>query len=700
LLVILGSGTAAAWGEDPRFRVASTTTEDNGRTTQVVVVADEPNTLGPSHRVTAVSSVTGEVVHDLVPTLDDAFGLTFEHAPLNEGEGLALRVTASNGSFVDDVSTLFWFEWTDGALQALTFEEQQARDFDGPHLTSPVPEPLVAPEELAHLDPRLNPALRPEDRALVERVLGPLGELGTTRAPLSVASTERSPEALEPWGCSRDQGACFVLVALPLLIIVGRRRATATCSSALALVIVAGSGSAADAKTVYGYIAFWDTRDAMSNSTGSKLPTCNSADTTCGPADGLGCCFRPIPNATVLIENAGMSPVAVEANENGFFIITGFQGNDNFSYSIKVVYDRIQDPVEMRLLTSTSGSPVTDTVFKHTLPDSTTYLPRLNVNAASDTTSTDGNIASAWTSVTDAQWGITWEGDSRFRRNFGEPSNDPDDPIYIIYSSKLGYDCTNSRLWVPGSASRGLLPPGLMGGLYQGRVVDCASGSHDIWNLADFPPNPMIEHTAADASGSESTRHHLAYRDVTMFLSRWNPGNTAIGNMKTALGYACSSDGLANSNDAAWVRNNALAIWEFIDSDTSGSDGGFSDDVDVRMKEVMDSLYGLSQWPGNPGDNASSVEAIFTPDSPPISCSDNQDCANGEACIKPAVSGATCFHGDPHGSNIYDLVVHMILLDWTYNWTGGGDFLSTLKSSACIGSVENSHPFTGGFRDD
>ena len=51
----------------------------------------------------------------------------------------------------------------------------------------------------------------------------------------------------------------------------------------------------------YGNLSFWDTRDFMSNVTGTRLPTCNPADYTCS-VGSANCCIRPVPYIKIQLQ--------------------------------------------------------------------------------------------------------------------------------------------------------------------------------------------------------------------------------------------------------------------------------------------------------------------------------------------------------------------------------------------------------------
>ena len=119
------------------------------------------------------------------------------------------------------------------------------------------------------------------------------------------------------------------------------------------------------------------------------------------------------------------------------------------------------------------------------------------------------------------------------------------------------------------------------------------------------------------------------------------------------------------------------------------------------MKQLMDGLLLHSTIAGNPGDDFTNAEPIYTLTTTPCPYSFNEDCAHGDACLTLASAGSClCYTGDPHGANIYDVTAWTAWAAAMNGWSGAGDFVDTLDSSACLGGADNVWPFQAGYHMD
>jgi len=706
--------------------LASTLTEPSADVWTLTIVLAGPHDLQPG-ALYAQTSATGSERLLVDAGVWSKGGVAYVRVPLAEladGDPLVLSVRAPHPVIRSepDLSATLYLALEGGQLVLESFEQHIARISDQAGALRIGGPSLEAPPELAHLPPWDNPALPDDARAIAEALRAELegsGALTTSSTALTAGATGDSD--VEPAaGCAAGGDPAtpwLVLTALGVgLLAVRRLRGPGAAALATLVLIVPSPAEAQEFKVVYGYVAFWDSRPNKSDLSGSRLLTCDTGNTTCGPADGASCCFRGIPHVGVYVNDPYSGAVLAETitSQNGFFVMT-FYGDSTTTYPIRVRYKRAAYPGWTRLALHTtlpsswpqpaSAWPVTQLLKLAPLTSQYNYFPRLAVNSAGDTTQVAGNVATVWATVTQTQVAIAAEGDTRYRRSYGASDTDPDDLTLIRYTWYKPHfpHCEGGWFNTHAEIARDLWPARLQGYLYQGRVVDCEAWDLGIANYPKFPPNPGVPaHSFLVQIASEGVAMAHAPSMVTSWLSRWDPETTTLSDMRNVLSVECV-DTLHrdNSNDATSVRNTALALWEFIDADTSGANGGV-DDTNITMKGLMDGLYFHSLVSGSPGQNHTNAEPYYTATLDPCDASthDNEQCDPGDACLHLPGAIQQCYTGDPHGANIYDTILWTALLAGFQGWPGAGDFISTLDSSPCLGEPRNSYEFDGGYRTD
>lgn len=660
------------------------------------------STTADEQLVVDASAVESDgVVQLVVPAVEDGS---------EPGEWLIVRVRAAFGVSVWDATgdTLYLRRDEDTLVQGSAGEHLESLlDDDGalePHGTPSFgsPEydhlpPWEHPEFPAHYRELLAEVLMAKDVAVQEgaiRASGPAPAPPATSTPAAGCATGSAPTSY-----------ALVLVLLAFGTLAIRRRPAAAVVLLISVGVAAPTiAEAQTPRVVAGFVSFWDTRDAMSDLTGSRLPTCDTSDTSCGPGYGPSCCYRPIPHATVVVKQFGVELDTWECDANGFFLLQ-FTGSDPNTFEFYIRYHRDGDPALTRLTTDFyshgfSAPPFEQRVLKTALSQQFLPLPNLPVNAAYDTTSHQGNVASVWTTVTQAQQAIADEGDTSYRRVHGAAPTDPDDLTLIRYT---GYkteftDCDNSVFNTYDTISRWVLPAVLEGFIYEGRVVGCSGSTVGHYNLPAFPPVPH-SNTSMPYFGSETVAAALAFPRLVGMLSRWDPDTAALSDIKSVLGMPCEANALTNSNQAASIRNSTLALWELIDTDTAGSTGT-PDTCDLNMAQLMTGLALHSTVAGSPGQNHTKDEPIFTEVAGPGCASGrNQDCAAGDVCLKNA-SGYRCHTGDPHGANVYDITVWTGFAALLGGWSGCSDIVASLDSSVCFTTPDDTFWHEGSYRTD
>jgi len=187
-----------------------------------------------------------------------------------------------------------------------------------------------------------------------------------------------------------------------------------------------------------------------------------------------------------------------------------------------------------------------------------------------------------------------------------------------------------------------------------------------------------------------------ALASFVALLSRWDPNVARTQDIRhdwaecAYLHAPENGDKYYNSNDCASMRNNYLALWEFIDTSTEDADA-YADYFDLTVKDLMDSLVLFRDAHGSPGQNRTADELYFV--NTGATCEWAVDCGPGEVC-----NLKHCQAGDPHGSNIRDWLYHLARYLGHPEWESL--MWQTLVSSKCVGRAQNSWPFVGGYHSD
>lgn len=555
-----------------------------------------------------------------------------------------------------------------------------------------------------HLAPWDNPDVRFEDR---EWSLEHATSVVTSALHASPTEAKMPPEEA---GCSSGgNSALGTVLAMAALLPLLRRRTRVS-----GLLIAMGVVSAANpsrATVVYGYVGFWDSRQG-SHANGTRLDTCDPNNVSCAP-DSYNCCIRSIPIVDVSIFRNSVPPTllaTVQANGNGYFEFPGTVGYQKGStFFVSVTFSRAE-PVTSQIITvSSTGFTPFSVQAGPTFPTPTgTYQalsPRL-VNTASppDTSSQEGNIATAWHALT---WSFLYMmGDAEYRQQKVLGSSNTYDQMVFRYRTSATSTCP-SNFWLPSTQCRTMRPHEIAGYALLGRVVGCDS-SYFGNGVPAWPVLFWMQTEPNNNSTSEAAALNFGIRKLIALMSRFGPGFASITDVKAAT-FDCFDemshptppatpvDLYPQSNSAAWAANNALALWDLIDADTSDTDESVSDSVDTNLNALMNAVAANFAATGAQGTNHTYNEFFGTDNSVPDDCFSNEQCQiPGAACyldVHKCYSAHPSNHGNPHAGNIGDLAYYL---------PGGiGNVLDTIKSSKCMkGGADDSYQFTGAFRDN
>lgn len=556
-----------------------------------------------------------------------------------------------------------------------------------------------------HLAPWDNPDVRPEDR---KWSLDHATSVVSSALQVSRSETVMQPEEA---GCSSGSGGALpsVLAMVALLPLMRRRNKLA------GLLIAVGFVSAATqskATVVYGYVAFWDSRQG-SHANGTRLDTCDPNNVTCAP-DSYNCCIRSIPLVDVSIYRNSTPPTllaTVQANGNGYFEFPGTVGYQKGStFFVSVTFSRTE-PVTSQIITvnSSGSTPFSIRAGSDFSTPTGSYfsLPARIVNSVQppDTSSQEGNIATAWHALT---WSFLYmEGDAEYRQKKVLGSSNTYDQMVFRYRNSATSTCP-SNFWLPSADCRTMRPHEVAGYALLGRVAGCAS-SYFGNAIPAWPRIYWMQTEPNNNSTGEGAALNFGIRKLIALMSRFGPAFANITSVKAAT-FDCFDemshptppanpvDLYPQSNSAAWAANNALALWDLIDADTSDTDESLSDSVDTNLNVLMNAVAANFAAAGPQGANHTENEFHGTDNAAPDDCQSNEGCdVHGAACF---LDVQKCFsphptnaHANPHAGNIGDLAYYMP--------SGIGNVLDTIKSSKCMkGGADDSHQFTGAFRDN
>jgi len=610
---------------------------------------------------------------------------------LLEGRPKLLVVKMTWGRWADADGLTLFYTLNGTRLTPISVDTVASRlDEFEPGITfgPPVPADIVGLPPLEH--PWVPDELKAEIREQIEAEA-----FAAQSGALSASESETVPSehVTEEANCGAGPlWSTTFLLAMPLLLRHRRRFSYFP----FYVSVIATLASSAEARTIVGRVVFWDSSEIGSNVAGSQVPWCDSSLADCSPATSAVCCFRPMDKVTVELKQDGVLLATSGTAQNGIFVLTFNGGDYTKDFSLFVALERPSPAVAMKLTWQNPPLPTSSPVrfaTKLQLPSTppSYTLPDLRLNPAQDVTGLGGAYASAWWSVTLAQRAIELEGDTRYRRLFGEPTTDPDDLILVHVGSLNGHDCSKSLIAaeVP-SARYSWYPAYSMGAIYRGRVVGCSTTtkSNGTMNVTvpSFPPTSLYFEFQGGgeahglARGLDYLVSHLAFRDPSTLQTLDPPFSVC----------AASSPHLQNSKDAFHAWNNASALWEWLD--TSPVQTQFVDNSDLTLFQVMNALLALKNAPGA-GDGQGQEASYATIGAV---CNNNSEtCSPGHACAysDPVVFQRRCVGPDPNGSNIEDLATMLDLMAAP----GRGNLLPTAESSPCMLGRKDNYPFNLGY---
>lgn len=432
---------------------------------------------------------------------------------------------------------------------------------------------------------------------------------------------------------------------------------------------------------VYGKIGFWDIRDTKADGAGARHPTCDTSDTTCA-IDSADCCFRSVKDARAHLYSFDDSAFITQSGTSGdgsyFLYDPCWEPNKDYRIYIQPT-THANAWGDWRVMNS-SGATQASLFGLVTFDMDGGVLTSLSVsvNQPANPNTLVGETTNLFMGIQRTMAAMNAVEDNRLR--FG-PTGTTNQLIKVrYYGAGTGFNCGTDEIFVPSGHAGAQTPIWLLGYLYNARVTGC-SGTRPA-----YPPYLGGEYSWTTGEGNSLV---AAIPATLLTVSYWDPQvatNTSVFNNL----WPCFFDSFSNTNRASSERNNFLAIWEFIDTDTGNTSGAGSDELDLTLGEMMDGLKSLRDEAGSPGDNGTNAEAVWVWVSTPP-CSNSEQCSAGHIC-----RADSCYTGSPHGENIRDWVEHVYIeLGGTY-----ADYENTLDSSLCLGAPENSYPYTGGYRDD
>jgi len=555
--------------------------------------------------------------------------------------------------------------------------------------------------------PYVAPEIREELRLAAESQNSDETETSTFAAS-AVSLPSINGEAVPPENLGRTDGGCsstsrassgfevlLILLLGTLLLLRMKRRwlkTDLTIGTAVvvgSLLMIPGQASAVTG-TVYGYISVWDTRTPRDDDTGSRVTVGDPTDVTCTPWDSW-CRFRGIPKAKVELMRLGdTTPRDIDCTDHtGFYMLQDSNWTTGY-YWIRLTYLRDNTcsyPFETWLTTETGTTPLYKNMPVFQWAAQYHAIPNMSVNSAGDTTSPAGDYALYWKTVHDAGRYIQEEGDDRIERKLTS-SPGTYDPITLrcYYCASAPGVASGQDICVRPAFTRTDTPAHELGHHYHWRVVSgFPSSKQDPW----------------DWHGSEHASLKEAISSLIALLTWWDPDTASV--VDILPGRPCDNlctddDGnpipCVNVNDASVNRHNYYALWDFFDTDTAGTDA-YGDYVDLTLKEVMDSLVSLKEYPGQPGENRTGNEHSEVDTA--TQCASVDDCNLGETCFKDTNRYNSCHTGDPHGSNIRDWAWHIANDQAGYD---DDDLRETLESGQCMRGNRMVYPYPHGYFGD
>ncbi len=581
---------------------------------------------------------------------------------------------------------------------------------------------IAPPKGLEALPPWENPAVAPEDQqasleALGLSANGPAG-MATAAAPLRVGA-EAGPQAAgcAATGSGGPSGLVWLVLLAGGIAWVWRRRripsALVLAGGALATTLAPAPAHAGSC-TIYGYIEYWDTRPVRQPSwtapqprTGVRYEACDvtgaSVPDNCLPGDP-NCCFTPLRFATVKLYRFGSStPVDTYAmGRTGYYTVTDPNCAYGTEYNLEVEFVQTQPLASMELhMLDGSNDDLALVHFDALTPVSgQTYYYRghHHLNQKGDTTAIAGDWAAMWESLNDVFYALRYdESETRFQHH---PGNTGYDLIVArYYLSGLSYSSAkcDSLIKLLAAEARTRTVTHMAGHIEHMRVLGCSR-----WLNPDV--NPTVGPMAADGQSYEGSLQE-SIADLIGMLGWWDADTASHASvfawLTNTFGTPCvDTSTLNNVNDAGRARNNWLALWEWLDRDTSGADQ-YSDIIDVSVKQLFDTV---EAWMNGSCTSANHSRCEFDNTNTPGYCSPTYTteacCSSQTSCSGGAGSVCTpqgdCAGPDAHGGNIADWA------RWMTSQLGGNysDYLHSLTASPCMGSADNTWPFLGGYHTD
>lgn len=582
---------------------------------------------------------------------------------------------------------------------------------------------LAPPLELEHVHPLDNPSLAAEDR---EHIANLLSQAETQLAEKSGALSVPGPavgsdvERYVPGevsGCrvmSEKSGFWWLVVPIGALLGVRRRKRTGTFRRTVVVVVGAGIatsaalGSQAQAATclVFGTGAIWDAvRPDYRSEPGSRRPWCDVTDTSCAISDP-DCCFEALPRVSVNLHKGSRSLSSIIlttlSGSGGSFLVWDSNCSTASDYFVSFTFARSGYPAS-QILTGEYGTTPYTVVYNQPLTLSTagTNLGQVSINTGGDTVSWAGDLASLWYVSHMTFSVLESEGTTRHRRTRG--SSNAYDLIHTRYqasTSGVGTAFCPSEVHIEFGGARAYVMPHELGHILHYRTTggvsscphDLASGTYYYKQMPGFtwgglPGSPW----ESEAEWSEAFAHvfgaYLSFFDPRDTNATWND-----------IHFFCPSQSTNHANDTSNRSPKVQLLWNFIDTDASG------DNYEGAVVGVEEILHVMDTWQGNNttcsgqtvGVNRTLCELYLVPTT--HACSTPADCALLGGTLDDWHCGfpGTCYKGDVHGRNLRDLAYHIA----QYRGEPESVYIAAITSSPCVGAVDNSYPFQGGYRGD
>lgn len=572
----------------------------------------------------------------------------------------------------------------------------------------------------------------------IERLSQPSGEIAVISSPLStsvsaVPETDGSESADSATiGCAVG-GQGFALVAALLgagMLIIRRRRAALLCS--IAFMSLSPTQSRAETRCASGYLGFWDVRwpiegilrtNVVTTPTGWRQKVCNPTKTTYTPnnvSNGCDqndndCCYSAIPYVKLKLIRSNFIPgqevpnAASDVNSTGAWAACDLDWHSNYTYTLRVTFDSPDSPILNGLLRL--AGQATYSTWSVDIPLGPFLLPYpqvmqmwKSVNTAGDSTSMAGDLASAWKTLNETYSILNQNSESRHHRVLGSPNSYDDIVVSVWDGANEDSFCSTSVITLDDAMTRSFRPARMLGSIYMGRVVGCSASQPEI---PAFPKsNSHINEWAYDAG--EGAALLAGFPHFISFVWAFDPNTALLADIRSQFNNCDPNhrnaqtlqDFLQNSNDLGSPTNNALALWDLVDTSTDEPIGPTYDESDLTVKHLADALWSWSQtncFQGQcgAGVNRTNAEQTFTVLA--TQCivlggpTYTESCGQGQICGRV---DNRCLSGEVHGAN---------LRDWVYYLPNGNTssaYWHTIEASRCILGTDNTWTFNGGYHDE